>query len=240
MFVDGWTLWDGVTQKKVQVHDLHPNYRILRSVLTTLLSARLRSHELDDYFHRCITLTGTDLYDTGVSTVTVGVLGSYLIEKLVGKADGLSVLLLACIVSGNLCDVVKISVHASSCGKSGGLILLDLFLNIIENSNLLSVNDFLNSLAVFVLTSYLRGNCNCVVVVLLFNCKSDELLSDPADFLGLSLCSCDLAVVEKICNLVSEQSLSLAGCSSKFSITCHLLFLLLNVIEKPHFVVQNP
>jgi len=55
--------------------------------IITFQTQSVSSHELDDNFHRCITLTGSDLYDTGISTVTVCVLGSDLIKELVSEID---------------------------------------------------------------------------------------------------------------------------------------------------------
>ena len=93
--------------------------------------------------------------------------------------------------------------------KSGRHILLNFLLNLIINSygntvllldelafvisgslrkncSGLFVNDLLNSLAVLVLAGNLSGDLNGLEVILLLNCKSDELLSDSLDLLGLS------------------------------------------------------
>ena len=57
--------------------------------------------------------------------------------------------------------------------KSGWLILLDGLLDLVINGNLLTINYFLYTLAIGVLTSNLSLNGNLFVVVLLTNCKCD-------------------------------------------------------------------
>ena len=79
--------------------------------------------------------------------------------------------------------------------KSGRHILLDFLLNFIVNGNFLAVNNFLYSLAVFVLAGNLGCYLNGLEVVLLLNSQCDQALGDTADFLCTSLSGNDLSMI---------------------------------------------
>ena len=98
--------------------------------------------------------------------------------------------------------------------KSGWLILLDGLLDLVINGNLLTINYFLYTLAIGVLTSNLSLNGNLFVVVLLTNCKCDQLLSLLTNFLRTSLGCNDLAVCDQRSGQCAKHGLSLAGLST--------------------------
>ena len=98
--------------------------------------------------------------------------------------------------------------------KSAGLILLDLFLDLIVYSNFLAVFSLLYALSFSILTGYFSGNGNGIIVVSLFNCQSDQTFCDLTYFLSLCFGRNDLASVKQSCNLVAKQSLSLIRCSA--------------------------
>ena len=87
--------------------------------------------------------------------------------------------------------------------KSAGLVLFDLLLNFIVNSNFLTVNDFFYSLAVLFLAGNLSCNCNFVEVLSLSYSHGDKSLSNLADLFCLSFCCNDLAVADQRSYLVS-------------------------------------
>ena len=78
--------------------------------------------------------------------------------------------------------------------KSGRKIFFDLFLNFIINSYFLSINNFFDSLTIFVFTSNFSGNFYSLEIIFLFYAKSDQTFSDLADLFSLSLSSNDFAI----------------------------------------------
>ncbi len=142
-------------------------------------------YKLKNNFHGCIALTLSDLYDTGVTAVAVLVLGSDLIEELVGLV--------------NIEDLE----HLATSMKLGGKILLDLLLNFFVNGNFLAVLNFLDALAVLVLLCNLCGYLNVLEIVLFLNCKSDKTFNDLLNFFSLGFGGDDLAVLNKSGNLAS-------------------------------------
>ena len=105
--------------------------------------------------------------------------------------------------------------------QTGGLILLDLFLDLIILGDLLAVNHFLDPFTVLVLTRNLCCYSNFLVIVLFFDCKCDQFLGRLADFFCLCLSRHDLAVIDERCYLVTEKRLSLRRRSSELSVLCH-------------------
>ena len=70
--------------------------------------------------------------------------------------------------------------------QSGRHILLDFLLYFVINSNLLTVNNFLNALSVFVLAGNLSSNGNGIEVIFLLDAQRNDALSDLTDFFCLS------------------------------------------------------
>ena len=108
--------------------------------------------------------------------------------------------------------------------KSGRKIFFDLFLNFIINSYFLSINNFFDSLTIFVFTSNFSGNFYSLEIIFLFYAKSDQTFSDLADLFSLSLSSNDFAISQQCSYLTSESCFSLCSSSAEFSIFCHFYF----------------
>ena len=113
---------------------------------------------------------------------------SILVEELSCKVYLLCSSFLSCSICRNLNYRVENLKHLTSSVQSGRLILLNCLLNFVVLCNLLTIYNFLDTLAIFVLLSNLSSYLDLVEVILLLNSKCDKVLSDLTNFLRSSLC----------------------------------------------------
>ena len=168
-------------------------------------------YQLKDYHHRSITLTRSNLYDTGETTVTVYILRCDLIKHLAAQIYLLGIALLACILCRYFLYIIKYLKHLTTCVQSGRKIFLDLFLNFVKNGYFLAVFILFYTLAILILLRNLYLYGSGLEVVLLLDCQRDQLFCDLLYFLGTSLGRSDAAVQDQHRYLVSQQRLTLAG-----------------------------